>query len=104
VLADSDSKEGVDNYNEARRRARQLGFDYIENAQLVAGPAAERLERLETLVAKDLVELSFYPRLGLAWSLAAHAASPPALGPMARAACWSKFRFSSFRKTFRQCT
>src|SRR6266481_2340936 len=35
VLADSDSKEG-DSYNEARRRARQLGFDYIENAQLVA--------------------------------------------------------------------
>jgi hypothetical protein len=55
VLADSDSKEGVDSYNEARRRARQLGFDYIENAQLVTGPAAERLERLETLVAKDLV-------------------------------------------------
>jgi integrase len=55
VLADSDSKEGVDSYNESRRRARQLGFDYIENAQLVAGPAAERLERLETLVAKDLV-------------------------------------------------
>jgi len=54
VLADSDSKEG-DSYNEARRRARQLGFDYIENAQLVLGPAAERLERLETLVAKDLV-------------------------------------------------
>jgi len=50
VLADSDSKEG-DSYNEARRRARQLGFDYIENAQLVLGPAAERLERLETLVA-----------------------------------------------------
>src|SRR5882724_4758112 len=54
VLADSDSKEGH-SYNEARRRARQLGFDYIENAQLVLGPAAERLERLETLVAKDLV-------------------------------------------------
>ena len=45
----------MDSYNEARRRARQLGFDYIENAQLVAGPPAERLERLETLVAKDLV-------------------------------------------------
>jgi hypothetical protein len=55
VLADSDSKESLDSYNEARRRARQLGFDYIENAQLVAGPPAERLERLETLVAKDLV-------------------------------------------------
>src|SRR5260370_33397841 len=55
VLADSDSKASVDSYNEARRRAHQLGFDYIENAQLVAGPPAERLERLETLVAKDLV-------------------------------------------------
>ena len=55
MLADSDSKEDVDSYNEARRRARQLGFDYIENAQLVAAPAAGRLERLETLGAKDLV-------------------------------------------------
>jgi hypothetical protein len=55
ALADSDSREGVDSYNEARRRARQLGFDYIENAQLVAAPAAGRIERLETLVAKDLV-------------------------------------------------
>jgi hypothetical protein len=40
----------VDNYNTAIRRARQLGFDYIENAQLVAAPTAERLERLDTLV------------------------------------------------------
>jgi hypothetical protein len=55
ALADNDSRDGVESYNEARRRARQLGFDYIENAQLVAAPAAERLERLETLVAKDLV-------------------------------------------------
>jgi hypothetical protein len=55
VLADSGSKEAVDSYNEARRRARQFGFNYIENTQLVAGPAAERLDRLETLVAKDLV-------------------------------------------------
>ncbi len=55
ALADSDSKKGVDSYNEARKRARQLGFDYIENAQLVARPPAERLERLETLAAKGLV-------------------------------------------------
>jgi hypothetical protein len=47
--------EGLNSYNEARKRARQLGFDYLENAQLVAAPAADRLERLETLVAKDLV-------------------------------------------------
>ena len=55
ALADSDSREGLDSYTEARRRARQLGFDYVENAQLVAAPAAERLERLETLVTNDLV-------------------------------------------------
>jgi len=45
----------VNSYNEARRRARQLGFDYVENAQLVAAPTAEQLARLETLVANDLV-------------------------------------------------
>jgi len=55
-LADKDSRDGVNSYNEARRRARQLGFDYVENAQLVAAPTAERLERLETLVANDLVK------------------------------------------------
>jgi integrase len=54
-LADKDSKDGVNSYNEARRRARQLGFDYVENAQLVAAPTAEQLARLETLVANDLV-------------------------------------------------
>jgi len=45
----------MDSYNEARRRARQLGFDYVENAQLVAAPVTDRLERLETLVTQDLV-------------------------------------------------
>ena len=55
ALADSAPREGGDSYNEARRRARQLGFDYIENVQLVAAPTAEPLERLETLVTKDLV-------------------------------------------------
>jgi integrase len=54
-LADKDSRDGVNSYNEARRRARQLGFDYVENAQLVAAPTAEQLARLETLVANDLV-------------------------------------------------
>ncbi len=44
----------MNSYNEARRRARQLGFEYVENAQLAA-PTAERLARLETLVANDLV-------------------------------------------------
>ncbi|WP_229173529.1 hypothetical protein [Bradyrhizobium ivorense] len=55
ALADSDSRDALNSYDEARRRARQLGFDYVENAQLVAAPAVDRLERLETLVAKDLV-------------------------------------------------
>ena len=54
-LADKDSRQNVNGYNEARRRARQLGFDYVENAQLIVAPTAERLERLETLVAEDLV-------------------------------------------------
>jgi integrase len=54
-LADGKSREQINGYNEARRRARQLGFDYVENAQLVSAPAPERLERLETLVSKDLV-------------------------------------------------
>jgi hypothetical protein len=54
-LADKDSRQNVNSYNEARRRARQLGFDYVENAQLIVAPTAERLERLETLVAEDLV-------------------------------------------------
>ena len=55
ALADSDTRERMDSYNEARRRARQLGFDYVENAQLVAAPVTDRLGRLETLVTQDLV-------------------------------------------------
>lgn len=42
-------------YDEARRRARSLGFDYVPNGHLLALPAEKRLERLETLVAKGLV-------------------------------------------------
>jgi integrase len=55
ALADNGSREGVDSYNQARRRARELGFEYVENAKLVASPAPEPLQRLEFLVAKDLV-------------------------------------------------
>jgi len=43
-------------YDEARRRARSLGFDYVPNDHLVAFTAEKRLERLETLVAKGLVD------------------------------------------------
>lgn len=41
-------------YDEVRRRARALGFEYIENSQLVAGPIEQRLERIEALVSKGL--------------------------------------------------
>jgi len=70
ALADNDSRESVDSYNEARRRARQLGFDYIENAQLVAAPAAERndlsnktAEELRTEVLADIANM--FPGLRL---------------------------------------
>ncbi|WP_426615312.1 hypothetical protein [Bradyrhizobium sp. McL0616] len=41
-------------YEQARRRARSLGFDYIENEQLVGLSAEKRLERLEALVSKGV--------------------------------------------------
>jgi integrase len=40
--------------DEARRRARSLGFDYIDNSQLLLTSAEKRLERLEALVAGGL--------------------------------------------------
>jgi hypothetical protein len=43
-------------YEAARRRARTLGFDYIENDQLVASPPQKRLERPEALVAKSVAD------------------------------------------------
>src|SRR4051812_17157941 len=36
-------------YDEARHRARSLGFDYVENDVLVASPAQKLLERLTRL-------------------------------------------------------
>jgi hypothetical protein len=41
-------------YDQARRNARSLGFDYIPNSELIAFPHEKRLERLEALVAKGL--------------------------------------------------
>jgi integrase len=38
----------------ARSRARALGFDYVENDQLLQQPTEVRLERLETLVTKGM--------------------------------------------------
>jgi integrase len=41
-------------YDEARRRARTLGFDYVPNGDLISLSQEKRLERLEALVAKGL--------------------------------------------------
>jgi hypothetical protein len=51
-LADGRSKADLSRYDEARRRARSLGFEYVENAQLLMLPPDQRLDRLETLVAR----------------------------------------------------
>lgn len=51
-LAAKHVSPSVNGYEEARRRARSLGFDYIENAQLIMLPTERRLERLEALVLK----------------------------------------------------
>lgn len=42
-------------YDEARKRARALGFDYIDNAQLVMQPIEKILQRIEAMVANGLV-------------------------------------------------
>ncbi len=44
----------VSRYDEVRRCARSIGFDYLENDLLVAAAPEKRLERLEALVAKGL--------------------------------------------------
>jgi integrase len=43
-------EQQLNSYDAARSRARALGFDYVENGQLVQQPAEARLERLETLL------------------------------------------------------
>jgi integrase len=53
-LADGKPKAHLNNYEAARSRARALGFDYVENDQLMQQPAEARLERLEALVAKGV--------------------------------------------------
>jgi hypothetical protein len=48
-LSDGKPNNGLNNYDLARRRARALGFEYIENDQLVRQLPETRLERLEVL-------------------------------------------------------
>src|SRR5262249_10544229 len=39
-------------YDAARRRARSLGFDYADSAQILVMPLEKRLERLEALLSR----------------------------------------------------
>ena len=55
-LTEGKAQEAADRYNEARRRARTLGFDYAETAELTTRPTSEVLERLEKLVSAGVVE------------------------------------------------
>jgi integrase len=54
ALAGGQSKADLGRYDEARSRARSLGFDYIENSQLLIQPAEQRLDRIETLVTRGI--------------------------------------------------
>jgi integrase len=53
-LAAGQSTADTTRYDQARRHARSLGYDYIPNSDLVAFPQEKRLERLEALVTKGL--------------------------------------------------
>jgi hypothetical protein len=53
-LADGCSKAEANRYDQARRQAKSLGYDYIPNNDLISLPQEKRLERLEALVAKGL--------------------------------------------------
>jgi integrase len=53
-LVEGRSKDELRRYDEARRRARSLGFEYVENTQLLMLPAEQRLERLEALVTRGV--------------------------------------------------
>ena len=55
-LSEGKAQEAADRYAEARRRARTLGFNYAETAELINRSILEVLERLEKLVTAGLVE------------------------------------------------
>lgn len=54
-LVEGKSKQHLAGFEEAKRRARALGFDYIENSQLVVLPFERSLERIEALASKGFV-------------------------------------------------
>jgi hypothetical protein len=53
-LADGRSKADLNRYDEARRRARSLGFEYVENAQLLMLPPEQRLTASKPLLPAGL--------------------------------------------------
>jgi hypothetical protein len=53
-LTEGRSKDELRRYDDVPRRARSLGFEYIENAELLMLPPEQRLERLETLVTREM--------------------------------------------------
>lgn len=50
------AREQAARYDAARHCARTLGFEYVENDQLLRFPIERLLERLETLVGKRIAE------------------------------------------------
>jgi hypothetical protein len=54
ALANGHSTADLSRYDDARHRARSLGFEYIENSQLLMQPPEQRLDRLETLVGRGI--------------------------------------------------
>lgn len=55
-LTEGKAQEAADRYEEARRRARAIGFDYAEQTELAERPVAEIVARYEKLLADKLVE------------------------------------------------
>jgi hypothetical protein len=53
-LAGGVCSEQASRYEQARLRARSLGFDYLDSGQIIQLPTELRLERLEALVAKGI--------------------------------------------------
>lgn len=54
-MALGETKAEVTRYEDARHQARLLGYEYLDNAILLDRPTEARLERLEALVAKGVV-------------------------------------------------
>jgi integrase len=48
------SDDAAKGYEEARRRARSLGFEYVENEQILLFPWEKRMERIEALLTRGL--------------------------------------------------